>query len=399
MDLAKIADNDLLYDTDLRHKKNPFIAGLDTAVVPGVRYIADAENSRFMVVSDSGKSIAQAGFWEYKKVDKAQFLKLYLGGVKLFKQLSTAGSKVFEILYYVVMDNHDKDRIYLAYDKQFMERYQISDRHWLRGIAELLEKGFIAKTSAKHFYYLNPDYIWNGDRLNFISRIQSTAKENDEEFRSLLRSTVDQNTGEVVLTEIDDENLVINPKNKYLNNPFILDVSNNTVRGVRRVVDKSNNRFMLLNEHGDFVAQAGFWQFKQVDKTQFVKLFVNGVKLFKHLSSAGTRVFEIFYIYIQNHQNRDTLYLSYHTIAGEHDISQPTWNRGLNELLEKGFIAKAETLHVFYLNPDYMWNGDRLDLIRKYENSDIENKRKMNQFLELQYKKLEEGGLVEDEIH
>lgn len=395
MDLAKIASSDLLYETDIRHKENPFIAGLGTAVVPGMRYIADTQNNRFMVVNEDGKNIAQAGFWEYKKVDKAQFIKLYLGGVKLFKQLSSAGSKVFEILYYVVMENHDKDRIYLAYDKQFMQQYQISDRHWLRGITELLEKGFIAKTSAKHFYYLNPDYIWNGDRLNFISRIQSAPKCDDQEFNSLIRSTVDEATGEIVLTEVEGSGGTINPKNKYLSNPFILDASSNTVRGVRRVVDKSNNRFMLLNENGDFVAQAGFWQFKQVDKTKFVKLYVNGVKIFKHLTSAGTRVFEIFYIYIQKNQNKDTLYLSFHTIAAEHDISQPTWNRGLNELLEKGFIAKAETLHVFYLNPDYMWNGDRLDLIERYENSEIEIKRKMNHFLEVQYKKMEEGGLIE----
>ena len=33
---------------------------------------------------------------------------------------------------------------------------------------ELIDKGFVAPTEAVAWYWLNPDYLWNGDRLAFV---------------------------------------------------------------------------------------------------------------------------------------------------------------------------------------------------------------------------------------
>ena len=38
---------------------------------------------------------------------------------------------------------------------------------------------------------------------------------------------------------------------------------------------------MITSQSGEVVAPAGFWQTQEVDKTQFVKLYVNGVKAFR----------------------------------------------------------------------------------------------------------------------
>ena len=40
-----------------------------------------------------------AGFWHAEEVDNAKFIKLYVNGVKAFKDLKGPGTKVFELMY------------------------------------------------------------------------------------------------------------------------------------------------------------------------------------------------------------------------------------------------------------------------------------------------------------
>ena len=47
-------------------------------------------------------------------------------------------------------------------------------------------------------------------------------------------------------------------------------------------------------------------------------------------------------------------------------ISKTTFYDGLNELVEKKFLAPAEATHWFWLNPDYLWNGDRLTFVQTF---------------------------------
>jgi hypothetical protein len=38
----------------------------------------------------------------------------------------------------------------------------------------------------------------------------------------------------------------------------------------------------------------------------------------------------------------------------------------MKELLDKGFVAESFTPGLYFLNPDYMWNGDRLAFVKEY---------------------------------
>jgi hypothetical protein len=35
-------------------------------------------------------------------------------------------------------------------------------------LREIVDKGFIASTLIQVQYFINPDYLWNGDRLAFV---------------------------------------------------------------------------------------------------------------------------------------------------------------------------------------------------------------------------------------
>lgn len=99
---------------------------------------------------------------------------------------------------------------------------------------------------------------------------------------------------------------------KYEHNPFVAQAVANTKQGVKRITNKDGDRMMVVNENtGEIIAPAGFWQSQEVDKTQFVKLYVNGVKAFRDLTGAGTKVFELLYLKVQEAIGKDFLYLSF----------------------------------------------------------------------------------------
>ena len=55
-----------------------------------------------------------AGFWQSQEVDSAKFVKLFVNGVKAFRELTNAGARVFEALYMEMQTNIGRDRVYLS---------------------------------------------------------------------------------------------------------------------------------------------------------------------------------------------------------------------------------------------------------------------------------------------
>lgn len=150
----------------------------------------------------------------------------------------------------------------------------------------------------------------------------------------------------------------------YKTNPFIGHIATR----VRKVI---NNRgdMMLIKSSGETVSPvAGFWEVEEVDSAKFVKLFVNGVKALAGLTNAGTRVFELLYIQMQNNIGKDQIYLSYSGLEDDKlsEISRSTFSRGLNELIQKEFIAAMPAVGWYWVNPDFIWNGDRLAFVKEY---------------------------------
>jgi hypothetical protein len=156
----------------------------------------------------------------------------------------------------------------------------------------------------------------------------------------------------------------------YDTNPFISGAVGNTKQGVRKITNKAGDMMVVSQSTGEVLGQAGatgFWHAQEVDKTKFVKLYINGVKAFKELTSAGTKVFEVLYLEVQKEFGKDKVYLSFNAV--DQDItpmSDATYTRGMRELVAKGFIAPTVTQGLWFINPDYMWSGDRLAFVKEY---------------------------------
>jgi AraC-like DNA-binding protein len=151
----------------------------------------------------------------------------------------------------------------------------------------------------------------------------------------------------------------------YEHNPFMSDVGVKTK--TRKVMSRKGDMMLVSSETGEIKSQiAGFWEAEEVDPTKFVKLFVNGVKALAELTNAGTRVFELLYTEMQEHVGKDVVYLSYSASATALNISRSTFSRGLKELIEKRFLAAQPGPGLYWVNPDFIWNGDRLTFVKEY---------------------------------
>lgn len=155
---------------------------------------------------------------------------------------------------------------------------------------------------------------------------------------------------------------------QYASNPFISNAVTNTKTGIKRISSRGGDQMLVISQNtGEVIAPAGFWQAQEVDKSQFVKLFVNGVKALKELTAAGTKVFEILYMRVQENIGKDVVYISFLDLdQAITPMSESTFMRGMKELVVKGFIAETVVSSKYFINPDYMFNGDRLAFVREF---------------------------------
>jgi hypothetical protein len=127
----------------------------------------------------------------------------------------------------------------------------------------------------------------------------------------------------------------------------------NDVKGL--VVDRGTGE--LLGHGGAMV-----YEWEDVDKERFVKLYLAGLKQASGLSKAGLAVFEIVYNEVRERPGQDSVPLDARS-SGLHAV---TYRRGLRELLDREFLFRSPNPGLFFVNIRFMFNGDRLAFVKGY---------------------------------
>ena len=123
---------------------------------------------------------------------------------------------------------------------------------------------------------------------------------------------------------------------------------------------------------GEVVATSTIHQIEHVDSDHFVKVFSAGIAATYELTKTGQRTFQAI---LQIYENApmsggvvDAIYLAWFDdgLSGQKlDMSEKTFQRGLKELLERGFLSpKAPNL--FWVNPALFFRGDRVLFLKEY---------------------------------
>lgn len=152
------------------YESNP---SLDKSLPTKTKYkIPSTVSGAVVVAQESGVIIGKGamGFMEETEVDAEEFVKLYLGGIRKYGELSKPGMLLFEYIYHQMsgLDAKDKDTVML--NLYFARKWKpdLSERTYQRGLSELLAKQFLFRSTAADVYYVNVRFMFNGDRLALV---------------------------------------------------------------------------------------------------------------------------------------------------------------------------------------------------------------------------------------
>jgi hypothetical protein len=134
---------------------------------------------------------------------------------------------------------------------------------------------------------------------------------------------------------------------------------------MNQVTVRKSRRGIALHDSNPFMDALVEQQAKQATHTQFVKLYTLGAKVLRSLTTAGTKVFAVLYLEVRKHMGEDLVYLNFGLVdQATNPMSKATFMRGMSELLNKGFIAESALPSKYFLNPHYIWNGNRTAFLK-----------------------------------
>jgi hypothetical protein len=162
-----------------KYSENPFLNGTPVTQIAGrKKKYSIASKNNHTITDRAGQVVGGVEHTIVKVVDDTQFVKVFADGIVGIYDLNRPGGKVFRYLFDEVQKNKNIDKIYLYFMDAQEEPWSISKPVFFKGMAELLAKNFIARSSNPNMFYLNPAMIWNGDRFKFVQEYQreSTTK-------------------------------------------------------------------------------------------------------------------------------------------------------------------------------------------------------------------------------
>lgn len=171
----------------VRYDENPFIEGMVVPVRDQKIQMSRLGRDDNILVNQATGEVQGTHLTTYKRVDSEQFVKLFTANIALTFELGAAGIKAFGVLVWILQDRTiSKDLVPL--DKFVLEDFlkaqekklALSQATFARGLAELERAKIIAKHVRQGWYFINPNFVFNGDRVAFttvIERKRSTEQE------------------------------------------------------------------------------------------------------------------------------------------------------------------------------------------------------------------------------
>lgn len=153
----------------------------------------------------------------------------------------------------------------------------------------------------------------------------------------------------------------------YPSNPSVPD-EGEIKRGRRAQIGTDRQGMVIDSGTGEILGHGGAiaYEWEEVDKERFVKLYLEGLKQAVGLSKAGLAVFQIVYDQVRENKGRDYVLIS----AATSGLVQQTYSRGLRELIDREFLFRSDNPGLFWVNIRFMFNGDRLAFVKGYRLKD-----------------------------
>ena len=183
-----------------RYETNPFLQSMVVPVKDKRVQISRLGRDDNVLVNQNTGEILGTHITTFKRVDSEQFVKIFTANIGLTFDLSSAGIKAFNVLLWSVQNQAlAKDQVLLdsMMLDDFLKDFQslkLSYATLKRGINELERAQIIAKTMRKGFYFINPNFVFNGDRIAFTTLIERKRQDQPEQID--LVETIETNSNQ-----------------------------------------------------------------------------------------------------------------------------------------------------------------------------------------------------------
>lgn len=148
------------------NRLNPFLDNLfEKNNVKQKKYKAGPAD-QVLVNKNTGEVEGHMAAMIHRKVDEEKFIKVFVDKFSLFFGLSKRAQAIMSFIVKNLRPNDDQITIQPEYDNE--EIGYKSKAPIFSGISELIDQGFIARTTLKHRYFINPNIFFNGNRISFI---------------------------------------------------------------------------------------------------------------------------------------------------------------------------------------------------------------------------------------
>ena len=195
----------------VRYKTNPFLSDLVVNLREKQVRLGPLGKDSHVLVNESTGQTQGTHLVTYRYVDNEQFLKLFTRNIALTFDLTSPGIKAFNVLCWAVqagalakdevaLDSFALEDFLAAHQGRNPPIKDFSIATFKRGLAELETAKLIAKTVRKGRYFVNPSFVFNGDRVAFSTVIERKKEslQDELEARGQLRlDNIDSDTGEI----------------------------------------------------------------------------------------------------------------------------------------------------------------------------------------------------------
>lgn len=168
----------------IRYEKNPFIENMIIPIKGQKVRLSPLGQEENILINQVTGEVHGTHITTYRKVDSAQFVKIFTANIALTFNLNTSGIKAFNVLLWA-LQNKALGKDILTLDSLLLEEFliahtidlKLSLATFKRGLSQLEKGQIIAKALRKGWYYINPNFCFNGDRVAFTTLIERSEKE------------------------------------------------------------------------------------------------------------------------------------------------------------------------------------------------------------------------------
>lgn len=162
----------------IRYEENPFLDNLVVSTKNKSIKLSRLGKDENILINQATGEVQGTHITTYKKVDNDEFVKIFTRNIGLIFDLKAAGIKALNVLIFTISNSAiNKDLVVL--DKYALEKfievqpeYKLSRSTFDRGLRELVNAQIIARHTREGWYFINPNFIFNGDRIAFTTLIE-----------------------------------------------------------------------------------------------------------------------------------------------------------------------------------------------------------------------------------